>query len=156
MVQVLILNNINALGYINPFVYPLAILALPFITSEVVLLLLAFIMGLCVDVFSDTGGMHAAALVMLAFCRPYIIRLITPSGGYEGDDRPSIFSMGLIWFLMYSGILLFIHHFTFFFLRIFSFREMGSTLLRVLLSTFCSLLITAMINYVFYSGRPGK
>jgi len=75
--QVLVLNNIQFLGYINPYVYILFVLALPVQTPRWFTLFLAFCLGLTIDTFSNTMGMHAFAAVMVAFLRNGTIKLFT-------------------------------------------------------------------------------
>ncbi len=74
LVQVLILNHINFLGYINPYVYPLFILVFPLTGNKSLLMILSFILGLSIDVFSDSGGIHAAACVFIAWIRPVVLK----------------------------------------------------------------------------------
>ena len=70
LIQLLVLNNINLGGYINPYVYLLFILLLPYGTPRWVLLLVGFFTGLVVDYFSNTLGLHASATLILAFFGP--------------------------------------------------------------------------------------
>lgn len=74
LLQVLLLNNIQFSGYINPYMYVLFILLLPFETPRYLLLLLGFFLGLLVDIFSNTPGFHASATTFLAFCAPIPFR----------------------------------------------------------------------------------
>ena len=76
LAQVYVFNKIQVSGFISPQVYVLFILMLPFEISGFWLLSFAFMMGLTVDFFQHTPGMHAAASVMLAFLRPGVIRLV--------------------------------------------------------------------------------
>ena len=78
LVQVLILNKIHILGFITPFLYIYFLLKLPTGISRYLLLLLGFILGIKIDVFSNTPGINAAACVFLAFVRPTFLRLFTP------------------------------------------------------------------------------
>src|ERR1035438_10242339 len=79
LVQVIVLNNIQLNGFINPYIYILFIM-LPFETPGWLLLVLSLVTGLTVDMFSNTLGMHAAACVFLGFCRPRIISFISQIG----------------------------------------------------------------------------
>ena len=75
LVQVLALNNIQFLGYINPYIYILFILSLPVRLPQWITLLLGFVLGLTIDTFSNTMGTHAFATVLIAFLRNGIIKL---------------------------------------------------------------------------------
>ena len=82
-VQVLVLNHVEISGYINPFLYVLFILMLPIRIPRLFLLVIAFATGLCVDLFSNTAGMHAAACVLMAYFRPGWLKIIAPRDGYD-------------------------------------------------------------------------
>ena len=71
--QVFILNNLQFGGFINPFVYILFILLLPFETPKWFLLVIAFILGFTIDLFFHTPGIHASATVFMAFFRHYVL-----------------------------------------------------------------------------------
>ncbi len=108
--QVLVLNNIELHGFINPYIYPLAILLLPFNTPKWLLLVLGFCAGLFVDVFANTPGLHAAATVLLAYLRPLIVLVNRPPSDYESSDQPTVNSLGFNWFIIYATIAVLIHH----------------------------------------------
>jgi len=148
--QVMILNHINLGGYINPYFYIYFILLLPFITPNWLLLLSAFLMGLSIDLFSNTMGINAAASVMMAFARPFVIRFISTGTEYEVGERPSLKNQDMKWFLYYCIILILIHHFVLFYLEIFRFREFFTTFLRVVLSSAFTFLLVMLSEYLFY------
>lgn len=74
LLQVLLLNNINFLGYINPYFYVLFLVLYPFNTPQTLFLLVAFLLGISIDTFEDSGGINAAACVVVAFIRPAVLR----------------------------------------------------------------------------------
>jgi hypothetical protein len=148
--QVLILNHINLSGYINPYFYIYFILLLPFDTPKWMLLIAAFILGWSVDIFTNTIGLNAAACVMMAFARPFVISAISSGPESLLGDTPSLRNQGLKWFLYYAIILIIIHHFTFFYLEIFRFSEFMATFFRVLLSSAFTLLLVLISEYLLY------
>ena len=156
LVQVLLLNNIQLGGYINPYLYVLFILLLPLETPNWLLLLLAFILGLGIDMFTNTMGMHAAACVFMAYCRPYITKLISPRDGYDMDTPPTLQNLGLNWFLTYSIVLVLLHHLFLFYIEVFRLHEFFSTLLRVLLSSILTVTLILISQYLFYKTKAGK
>lgn len=153
MFQVLILNNIQLNGYLNPFLYVLFILMLPFQTPKWLGLVLAFFLGICIDMFSDTGGLHAAASVLMAFLRDPVLKLISPRDGYDTVEKPSVQRFGFSWFFLYSGILVFIHHFFLFYLEAFHFSGFFFTLFRVVLSSVFTLTLIFVSQFFFSSSR---
>lgn len=97
-------------------------------------MLWAFFLGLTVDIFSDTPGMNAAATVALAFLRPTFLRLFVPRDTLE-NIVPSIKSMGIVPFLKYLIVSVFIHHAILLTIEFFSFAHIGTLLLRIVAST---------------------
>src|SRR3546814_17387233 len=73
--------------------------------------------------FFNSPDLNAAACTAMAFCRILLIRIITPRDGYESTVEPGIRSMGLRWFLMYSSVLILVHHLVLFNLEIFRSQE---------------------------------
>lgn len=150
LLQVFIFNNIELNGYINPYVYVLFILLLPFETPAWLTLVSGFLLGLSIDIFSETLGMHTAATVFMAFMRPFVLSYFAPRDGYESGSFPRIFYYGLPWFIKYATILVLAHHLVLFYLEMFSFRDFFTTFLRVLLSTiFSSFLIVISQYFIF-------
>lgn len=150
LIQVLVLNNIQFSGYINPYLYILFILMLPLQTQGWIMLTSSFFMGISIDMFSNTIGLHASACVFTAFIRPGIINLLSPKEAFEAGAYPGIKYFSLKWFLSYSVILIIIHHSIIFFLEMFSFRDFIYTLLSVTSSSAATLLLIIIGQYMFY------
>ena len=150
--QVLILNNIQLSGYLNPFLYVLFILMLPFQSPDWLVLILSFVLGISIDMFADTGGLHAVACVLMAFIRRPVLKLVSPRDGYDTGQKPTMQQFGFGWFFSYAGILIFVHHLTLFFMETFSFSEFFSTLFRVILSSLFTLMLI-FISQFFYSNQ---
>lgn len=146
--QVMVLNNVQFSGYINPYFYIWYILVLPFDTPGWILLGSAFLLGLGIDVFpqglagnGSSLGTHAASAVLIAYMRPTVLRWINPRDEYEQGTYPDSKNYGIIWFVTYALIMIGIHHFVLFFLEDLSLRDILRTLLRVILSGVFSLLL---------------
>jgi rod shape-determining protein MreD len=138
--QVLVLNNIEFLGYVNPFLYILFILSLPAHTPRWLTLLLAFVLGLTIDAFSNTMGMHAFATVLAAFLRGGIINLFISIE--EGNNpTPSFHSFGLSAYLKYIFVMILIHHATLFILEAFSFLNFWILSTKIILSSLITILL---------------
>ena len=148
-VQVTILNNIQLSGYINPYLYVLFILLLPVKFPKIVGLLLAFVLGIVIDMFTNTMGMHTAATVCMAFARPFVLKVFSPRDGYEADATPNIKDLGFQWFLVYTSTLVLIHHFVLFYVEVFRFSEFFSTFIRVLLSALATVLLIMLSQFLF-------
>lgn len=135
LIQVLLLDNIMLGGYLNPYFYIVFILLMPFETPRWLLLISAFLLGITVDLFSNTLGMHTAATVFMAFIRPWVLSIFAPRDGYETDSFPRIYYYGFTWFMSYALVLTFLHHLLLFYIEVFHFYDFFSTLLRAILST---------------------
>jgi rod shape-determining protein MreD len=152
LLQVLLFNNIEFSGYVNPYVYIMFILLLPFEIPAWLILVLSFVTGLIIDIFSGTPGMHSSATVLAGFSRPYVLRVISPRDGYEPGEDPSMVFYGFRWFLIYTSIIVLIHHTALFYLEVFRFTDFFRTLLRVLLSS----LFTVTFILLFEFIRKGR
>jgi rod shape-determining protein MreD len=152
LLQVLLLNNIQFSGYINPYVYVMFILLLPVEVPSWLLLLLSFATGLIMDFFSGSPGMHSSATVLAGFVRPYILRIISPRDGYEPGSDLSMLTYGFRWFLIYTLLIVLVHHTALFYLEVFRFVDFFRTMLRVLLSSLFSITFILLIEYY----RRGK
>ena len=145
--QVLVLNNIQFLGFVNPYVYILFILALPVQIPRWFLLILAFILGLTIDIFSNTIGMHAFATVFVAFFRGGIIKLFTNIE--EGSNpTPSFYTFGVSAYVKFVVVMVLIHHVTLFVLEAFSFANIGILLAKIFVSTFVTVLLILGIQSI--------
>ena len=153
LVQVLVIKNIELGRFINPFVYVLFMIVLPFETPKWMLLIIGFVLGLTIDMFYDTMGMHAAACVFIAFVRPSVLNWFSPREGYEFGMQPTIQYLGVPWFLSYSAILIVLHHFVLFFIEVFRFSEFFSTLFRVIISSIFTLLLVVVSQYLFHKKK---
>lgn len=151
LLQVFILNSIQLFDYaITPFLYVLFILHLPFETPRGVLIFLSFIMGMVIDLLSNTYGLHTAAITLMAFLRPGILKLLEPRDGYEAGSLPRLIYYGNNWFIRYSLLLIIPHHLYFFLLERFSFQDFQATLINSLGSALFTFILVMISQYLFY------
>lgn len=149
LIQVLFMNNIQFSGYLNPYFYVLFILLLPINIPRYLLLIMGFIVGITIDVFSNTPGIHASSSVFIAYVRPFVIN----TANVDEQDRvmvPSVFNIGLGWFVRYAGILIILHHLFLFYVEVFSFHGFFQTLFRSFFSaifTFIFILISQFLIF---------
>ncbi len=153
LLQLLVFNNIQFTGYINPYFYVLFILLLPFETPRWLMIVSGFLLGITVDIFSHTYGLHAAASVLIAFLRPYAVRFIHSSKEYESGLLPTMGHLGFMWFISYATVMVFIHHLAYFFLEAFRFAHFFDTLFRTILSTMATVIVILAEQFLFYKER---
>ncbi|HYQ58333.1 MAG TPA: rod shape-determining protein MreD [Draconibacterium sp.] len=147
--QVLFLNQVQISGYINPYIYILFIMLLPLNAPRYVLLLGGFLIGITIDVFSNTLGIHAAASVFIAFLRPLVIATITDREE-EMADYPGLIQNGFVWFLSYTSLMVILHHTAFFFIEVFTFSNLFQTLYRILLSSLFSIFVIVLSQFIVF------
>jgi hypothetical protein len=148
--QVLVMDNVMINGYMIPYIYLMFILLMPFETPRWLQLISGFALGLAMDLFTGTAGMHTAATVLIAFVRPYLLGLMAPRDGYEPETFPRIFYYGFLWFLKYTLLLVLIHHMALFYLEMFQLKDFFSTFLRVILSTILSTSTIVLSQYFVF------
>lgn len=148
LIQLLLLNQILFLGYLNPYVYPLFILLLSPQWSRSTLLLVGFGYGLLFDLIENTGGLHAAATTFLAFVRPILVRAISTQGGNEYEFF-SLKQLGFPKYSVYVGLGFFLHNLILFFLEAFRFTELFDVIFRTVLSTASSTLLVLLVQWFF-------
>jgi len=148
--QVLVMDNVMINGYMIPYIYILFILLMPFETPRWIQLISGFLLGLVMDLFSGTLGMHTAATVLAAFVRPYLLDLLASRDGYEPETFPRIHYYGFLWFLKYAALIVVIHHLALFYLEVFQLKHFFSTLLRVILSSILSTSTIVLSQYFVF------
>jgi hypothetical protein len=122
---------------------------LPVVTPRWLLMIIAFLVGLMIDMFNNTPGMHAAACVVIAFARPEVLKLLTPPTGYEAVISPGIRHLSIAWFTIFSAIMIFLHHTVYFFVEIMSFKHTGYTMLTILCSGIISVVLVLILTFLF-------
>jgi rod shape-determining protein MreD len=157
LLQSFIFTKLPLTTYVQPCIYVLFILLLPVGHSRTTALLWAFCLGLCVDLLtSDVIGLNTAVTVALAFIRPYLLKLFLPKSDIDAFIIPTSKTLGMRQFLGYSSLSLLFHQTLFFFLDTFTFYDIFHTLLRILLSTICSVIFILLLQALFHGSRKAS
>ena len=147
LTQVLIFNTLNFLDSINPMVYVIFLYWYPIKGNRAVFLVTAFLLGLIVDVFSDTLALHAFATLTSAFIRPLIMRFCF-GVNYEFQNF-SFKNTTKVQRLTFLGLLVLAHHLVFFFLEILSFSHILLILKKFLTTSLVTFFLCAMFSSLF-------
>lgn len=150
LLHVFIFENFVLYNTAFCFFYVGFILFLSFDVDHVVYLILALAIGVGVDVFNDSLGVHASATLAMAFVRPFWLSMITPRGGYDTINMPSIKALGFQWFLAYAFPLIFFHHLILFFVEAGNFYYFFNKLLKIFSSTLLTFIILVLYQYIFF------
>ena len=149
--QIIVFNNIDFLGYINPFPYILFIILFPVNGNKSALILFSFLLGIVMDLFCNSGGVHAASSLLLAYCRPYIFKFsFGLSYEYQTVRLNDVLTTERFSFILISVI---IHHFALYLLEVFQLNFLWDILLRTLLSTIFTLIVCIVLIYIFKPNR---
>lgn len=140
--------SLGGLAYIHFIIYPLAILLMPIKTPRGVLLLSAFVMGLALDMFYDSVGIHAGTLVFTAYIRNIVIALLEPYDGYNMSDVPTIKNLGIGWVVSYLSITLLIHIFVYFSIEAFSYVFFFEIFLNTIFSFIVSFIVILVAQFI--------
>lgn len=150
LLQLLVVNNLALTTYINPFIYIIFILSLPVQMKPWMVLIISFLVGIVMDSFNSTPGLHTGATVFMGYLRGFYLKLAANKEDFETRISPSIADKGVAWFLMYAFTLTLAHHLYLFFFEVYTLSEFFRTILRVLSSTLFSVLIIVIGELLFF------
>ncbi len=153
IIQGLVFKNIGVgwedFPYLHIIVFPIFIILLPLRTPRALIILLGFAIGITVDFFYNSLGVHASAAVFTAFIRPFLLRIMEPRGGYNVNYSPTAARMGLGWFLRYASIMLFLHLFFYFSVEAFTFVYIVDILMKTIVSFVVSMVFIIIYQLLF-------
>ncbi len=145
--QVFLLDNLHWLGLVHPYVYLWAILLLPMELPRWMQMLLGATIGMLIDWFTHSPGIHMAGCVMIAFLRPQLVaNYVQDVDRLKGAITINVLGLGN--YLRLLAILIVVHHSIVFMLEAFTFYHLGYTLLQILLSGVFSFAFILMLEYV--------
>jgi len=153
LLQVFVINQID-LGFLNSFIsvaiYISFILSFPVKASNYLLLLVSLLLGMSIDLFMDTGGIHASACVTMAFLRPFLLRRLQTESPMDETTELTVYTEDLQKYMTYCLILIFCFFFWLFLLEEFSFLKIPKILLKTLLSTIVTTLLIIIGQYLLF------
>ena len=150
MIQVLVCNNISILNVATPFIFIYVIMRLPLTMNQNWMMIIGFIAGLIIDIFSDTAGMNALACTILSAIRNSIVKLYVTHEDEITDPNPSVDTLGPVTFIKYLFTMTFVYCLTITFIEAFTLRNALLSVYRAIGSTLLSFVIIwgvdALIN----------
>lgn len=151
--QILFVRNLVLMNFAFCYIYVAFLLLMPLEINPIFYMLIGFATGIITDYFYNTMGIHTAACILITYLRPFILRFLTPRGGYEQGVEPTLKSMGFEWFIVYSAIFILIHHLALFYIEASEFSLFFFTFGKVIMSTIFTLVILVVTQYLFYYPR---
>lgn len=147
LIQILIFNHVNFLGYLNPYLYIIFILLAPININRSLFLILSFFLGLFIDLAGDSGGIHAASCLIIAYIRPIVLR-----SAFGLSYEFQTVKLGKVNFgerLVYVTLIVLIHHFILFSLEFFNFSHILLIAKKTLFSSVFTIVLTMLILVLF-------
>lgn len=120
VVQILILNHIHLFGVAIPLLYVYFVITFHRNTPKWAILLWSFALGLAIDVFSNTPGLAAGSLTLIAIIQPYLLELFVPRDSID-ELEVSVKILGWSNFITFSAALILIFCLAFFAVETFTF-----------------------------------
>ena len=148
LLQVLVMNNIHFLGYLNPNLYLLFVFLYPLKEKNTTFLWVCFLLGLSIDFFSNSGGINAAATVCIAYVRLKVLKVILN----RKDLDLKLFQLrseSLMSILLFVGTLTFLHHFIVFSLEYYSWKNADTILHKTWTTSIFTLFLCVLSIYLF-------
>ncbi|MHB0754581.1 rod shape-determining protein MreD [Polaribacter sp. M15] len=148
LLQVFVLNNVLFLGFINPYLYIVFVFIYPLKENRIPFLFYCFLLGISIDFFSDSGGIHAFSILCIAYLRLFFVKLYFrkvaadyPFFKLKSESFGKVFN--------YTATLTVIHHFIYFSFANFSFNNFSNVLLNTLYSSIFTLLLYFLGTTIF-------
>ena len=149
LLQVLLFDQLQLWGVCHPYIYILCLMMMPITLPHNVDMLIGAGVGLLMDVFCNSLGVHTAACIMLMFIRPYLIGAIVNDKD-RLNEQISLRSIGMEALIKYVVILVLVHHLMVFMLAAWSWSHFGFVLLETLVSSIITCLIILGYNILKY------
>ena len=152
LLQVLILNRINLFGYLNPIVYIVWVFLFPIKKEKGLFLIASFFLGLSIDIFSDSGGINAAATLFIAFVRLPILKTVLRKSDFDYFQF-NLRSISIDKIFLYVATLTIIHHFIVFFLEYFSFNAILTVISNTVFTSIFTIVLSILGILLFVKKK---
>ena len=153
LLQVLFLNNIQFVSYINPLVYLILIITLPQDTDRWFLIIYAFYLGILLDLFEGNMGLNSSALVFTAFIRPYVQRISIPKKSVEEKDNLTLRLLGIKTFTVFALSIILMHHLFFFIIENFRFSNLFNLSIQIISSSLVTYILILIMQLFSFRNR---
>jgi hypothetical protein len=154
--QILLFRNFSIASTAFVFVYLGFLLQLSFAINPVLILFITFIYTISVDTFYNTPGIHTFAALCIMYFRPYILRILTPSGGYENTPALNITYMGFNWYVLYASIMTILHVLIVFMIETLSTSTWWFTLLKIIFTSILTVVTIVLIEMILKPKKSNR
>ena len=144
LLQVLLFDQLQLMGICHPYIYVLCLLMMPITLPHSMDMLLGAAVGLVMDVFCNSLGIHTSVCVLIMFVRPYLIGLIVNDKD-RLNEQISLRAVGMEALVKYVVVLVLVHHFLVFLIAAWSWAHIGFILKETLVSS--AITISLIMGY---------
>lgn len=148
LAQVLVFGRIHLFHYATPLFYVYFVAMFPRNHEKWAILVWSFVLGLCVDIFSNTPGLAAASLTVIAAIQPYYLELYVPRDSAD-NLKPSMKTLGPVKFAYYIVPIVLVYCLLFYSLEMLTFFNAFYWLMCVVGSA----IITLLLIFTLEIGR---
>ena len=154
--QVSIFNNIYILGIATPIIFIYLLIRLPISMNDNWTLTIGFLLGLTIDIFSNTLGFNALSCTVLSFAKNGILKLYRPKDDDITNIQPTIKNIGFWPYFKFSLTFAILYCTLVFLIESFTFFNLERLILRIIISSFVSFLIILGIDYLIGRKREKR
>lgn len=146
LLQAVVFNHIQFMGYATPMPFFYLLLILPSDTARWVYIAIGFALGIAVDVLSNTLGEFAATTTLMGLVTPHLLNVFAPADRDDEAFLPGVRTMKWTGFVKYSFTASLIFCTVFFLLETFSLMHFTRLLLYISSSTVLTFLLVIAIE----------
>lgn len=151
LAQVLIFNHILLFDIALPLVFIYLIIKLPISMNLNWLFTFSFLLGLIVDIFSDTPGVNALGCTLLAALKRPVFYAYIPRDDRTKTIEPSISTLGLRVYSKYLLSLVSIYCFIVFTIEYFNFADVRDLVIMSVSSSLLTFVLLLGIDSLMFS-----
>ena len=149
LLQVLLFDQLQLLGVCHPYIYILCLLMMPITLPHSADMIIGAVVGLIMDIFCNSLGVHTASCIFIMFIRPYLIGAIVNDKD-RLNEQITLRTLGMEALLKYVVILVLAHHLMVFLLAAWSWSHIGFVLMETIVSSLITISIIIGYNTLRY------
>lgn len=152
--QVLVFDYIHLWGYATPLLGVMVVVYSPLSDNRVTNLVMSFMAGIVMDMFTNSPGVAAASMTLASFVQHPLLEMMVPKDSDE-NMLPSWHTMGMSSYSAYLAIMLAVYHVAYFVLEVFSFINPEDMIISIV-SSYVLSFILAMSFELFRFAKKGN
>ncbi len=152
--QVLVFDYIHLWGYATPLLGVIVVVYSPLSDNRVTNLVMSFMAGIVMDMFTNSPGVAAASMTLASFVQHPLLEMMVPKDSDE-NMLPSWHTMGMSSYSAYLAIMLAVYHVAYFVLEVFSFINPVDMIISIV-SSYVLSFILAMSFELFRFAKKGN